>query len=184
MVCTVSDAAELDCIRRAQGGDARAFETLVDEYQGVLYHLALRMTGNPEDARDLTQNVFLKVWRNLGKYDAAYRFYSWVYRIALNEALNFVQRRKRHDELDERTVSTDPTPSEETSLREARRQIQDALMELTPEYRQVIVLRHYQNLSYEEIATVVGIPEKTVKSRLFTARQRLGVALQKRGVMR
>ena len=180
----MSDAAELDRIRKAQAGDGRAFEALVDEYHGVLYHLALRMTGNPEDARDLTQNVFLKVWRNLGRYDAAHRFYSWIYRIALNESINFVQRRKRHDELDDRAASSDPTPSEDRSLTEMQEQIQEALMELTPEYREVIVLRHYQNLSYQEIAAIVGVPEKTVKSRLFTARQRLGSQLRRKGVHR
>jgi RNA polymerase sigma-70 factor (ECF subfamily) len=178
----VNDSAELDHIRRAQAGDPRAFELLVDEYQGVLYHLALRMTGNSEDARDLTQNVFLKVWRNLGRYDASYRFYSWIYRIALNESLNFVQRRKRHDELDERIPADTPTPAAGAQAADRERLIQEAMQDLTPEYRQVIVLRHFQNLSYEEIAQMIGIPEKTVKSRLFTARQRLGVALTRRGV--
>jgi RNA polymerase sigma-70 factor (ECF subfamily) len=174
----MSDNPELAVIRRAQGGDARAFEALVDEYQGVLYNLALRMTGNAEDARDLTQTVFLKVWRNLASYDSRHRFYSWIYRITINESLNFVQRRRRHTELDDRLPDAGPTPEDELASNELGDHIQGALMSLSAEYRQVIVLRHFHDLSYTEIADVVGVPEKTIKSRLFTARQQLGERLR------
>ncbi len=178
----MSDDSELAVIRRAQNGDARAFEALVDEYQGVLYNLALRMTGNPEDARDLTQTVFLKVWRNLASYDPRHRFYSWVYRITLNESLNFVQRRRPHSELDERMPDTSAGPDDDASANETNTQIQGALMELTAEYREVIVLRHFHQLAYQEIAEILSIPEKTVKSRLYSARQLLGERLRQRGI--
>lgn len=178
----MSDDAELGVIRRAQNGDARAFETLVDEYQGVLYNLALRMTGNSEDARDLTQTVFLKVWRSLAHYDPRHRFYSWVYRITLNESLNFVDRRRQHSELDERMPSSDAGPDDQANATEMTEHIQGALMELTLEYRKVLVLRHFQQLAYQEIAEILSIPEKTVKSRLYSARQLLGARLRDRGI--
>ncbi len=178
----MSENPELALIHRAQRGDERAFEALVDEYQGVLYNLAWRMTGSPDDARDLTQTVFLKVWRNLASYDPAHRFYSWIYRITINESLNFVQRRRRHDELDDGIPDGVPGPADTLERIELGDHLQEALMTLSAEYRQVIVLRHFQELSYAEIADVAGIPEKTVKSRLFSARQLLGEALRRRGV--
>ena len=178
----MAENPELALIRSARDGDARAFEALVEEYQGVLYNLAQRMTGSREDAQDLTQTVFLKVWRNLASYDPQYRFYSWIYRIAINESLNFVQRRKRHSELDERITAGDPMPDEQASQGEVGQHIQEALMELSVDYRQVIVLRHFHDLSYEEIGKVLRVAEKTVKSRLYTARQLLGEALRQRGV--
>src|ERR1041385_539267 len=110
----MAENPELALIRSARDGDARALEALVEEYQGVLYNLALRMTGSREDAQDLTQTVFLKVWRNL----------------AINESLNFVQRRKRHSELDERITAGDPMPDEQASQGEVGQHIQEALMEL------------------------------------------------------
>jgi len=178
----MSDDSELAVIRRAQSGDARAFEALVDEYQGVLYNLALRMTGNAEDARDLTQTAFLKVWRNLASYDPSHRFYSWIYRITLNESLNFVQRRRPHAELDERLPASGAEPDENAHASEVGAHIQGALMELTAEYREVIVLRHFHQLAYQEIAEILSIPEKTVKSRLYSARQLLGERLRQRGI--
>ncbi|PYM08094.1 MAG: RNA polymerase subunit sigma-24 [Candidatus Rokuibacteriota bacterium] len=178
----MSEDPELALIRCAQNGDGQAFESLVDEYQGVLYNLALRMTGSSEDARDLTQTAFMKAWRNLASYDPRHRFYSWIYRITLNESLNFVQRRRRHAELDERIVATDPLPEDQANRSELGEHIQGALMELSIEYRLVIVLRHFHNLSYQEIGEVLAVPEKTVRSRLFTARRRLGEVLRLRGV--
>ncbi len=178
----MTNESELALIRRAQDGDPRAFEALVDEYQGVLYNLALRMTGNPEDARDLTQSAFIKVWRNLASYDPGHRFYSWIYRITLNESLNFMRGRRPHVELDERLPSEGAEPDDKTHASEVGAHIQEALMELTAEYRQVIVLRHFQQLSYQEIGEVLSIPEKTVKSRLYSARQQLGERLRKRGI--
>src|SRR5688572_12915977 len=94
---------ESELVRRCLAGEPSAFEPLVREYQGVLYHLAVRMTGNRDDAWDLTQTVFLKAYRALGSFDHQHRFYSWIYRIMMNESLNFVQRRRPQAELDEQT---------------------------------------------------------------------------------
>ena len=169
-------------VQRCRGGDRRAFGDLVDRYQKLVFNASLRMLRNPEDARDVTQTVFLKVFEHLADYDPKYRFYSWIYRIALNESINTLERRHRHepiagDEVDERRGAEDEVSSQQTGLR-----VQRALMTIKPEYRAVIVLKHFLDLNYEDIGQVLGLPEKTVKSRLFTARQLLKDALQASGM--
>jgi RNA polymerase sigma-70 factor (ECF subfamily) len=170
-------------VQRCRGGDRRAFETLVDRYHKPVFNAALRMLRNPEDARDVAQTVFLKVFEHLADYDPKYRFYSWIYRIALNESINVLDRRHRHepivgDEVDDRRGAEDEVGSMQTGVR-----VQRALMSIKPEYRSVIVLKHFLDLSYDDIGQVLGLPEKTVKSRLFTARQLLKDALQETGTL-
>ncbi len=169
-------------VRRCLDGDPGAFEELVVAYQGVLFHLALRMTGNQEDARDLTQNVFLKAYRALSSFDYQHRFYSWIYRIMMNEALNFLDRRKPQSELDEQLPDRSMGPEDRAHRGAIEDVVQDAIMTLPPGDRQVLALRHFQDLSYLEMADVLGVPEKTVKSRLYSARQRLGDELRRRGI--
>jgi RNA polymerase sigma-70 factor (ECF subfamily) len=168
-------------VERCRNGDRRAFEALVDRYQKPVFNAALRMLRSHEDARDVAQTVFLKVYEHLGDYDPTYRFYSWIYRIALNESINVLDRRRRlepisGDEIDERLGAEDEAASEQSAQR-----VQRALMTIKPEYRAVIVLKHFLELSYEDIGQVLQLPEKTVKSRLFTARQLLKDALQASG---
>jgi RNA polymerase sigma-70 factor (ECF subfamily) len=168
-------------VERCRRGDRRAFETLVGRYQKPVFNAALRMLRNPEDARDVAQTVFLKVFEHLGDYDPTHRFYSWIYRIALNESINVLDRRRRlepisGDEIDERLGAEDEVASEQSA-----RRVQRALMTIKPEYRAVIVLKHFLELSYEDIGQVLELPEKTVKSRLFTARQLLKDAVQDNG---
>jgi len=168
-------------VSAARAGDTRAFGTLVEAYGRPVYNVALRMSGNPEDARDLVQVVFVKAYERLDSFDGRSRFFSWIYRIAINESLNFLSRRKLQVELDEGLVSNERLPDERAASREEERMVQAALQDLTPEYRQVIVLRHFLELSHAEMGGVLRLPEKTVKSRLHTARLRLGEALRKRG---
>jgi RNA polymerase sigma-70 factor (ECF subfamily) len=168
-------------VERCRNGDRRAFETLVGRYQKPVFNAALRMLRNQEDARDVAQTVFLKVYEHLGDYDPTHRFYSWIYRIALNESINVLDRRRRlepisGDEIDERLGAEDEVESEQSAQR-----VQRALMTIKPEYRAVIVLKHFLELSYEDIGLVLELPERTVKSRLFTARQLLKDALQDNG---
>jgi RNA polymerase sigma-70 factor, ECF subfamily len=165
----------------ARAGDPNAFGALVDAYGRAVFNLALRMVGNREDARDLAQTVFVKAYQKLETFDGRARFFSWMYRIAINESLNWLSRRKSVVELDERLESGDPTPDVRAEASEEERMVQDALMDLTAEYRQVIVLRHFMDLSHTEMGGILHLPEKTVKSRLHTARARLGEALRKRG---
>lgn len=162
-------------VARCLNGDTAAFETLVRRYQRVLYTVAIRLTGNPEDARDVTQNTFIRAYERLETYDPARRFFSWIYRIAVNESLNLLRVRRPHEPLED-TVEADAMadPVERQQMGE---RVQQALKALSKEYREVIVLRYFGELSYEEIGETIGLPEKTVKSRLFSARQRLAEIL-------
>jgi RNA polymerase sigma-70 factor, ECF subfamily len=163
-------------VQRSLEGDSAAFERLVDNYQRVLFSVALRLLGNYEDARDATQNAFIKVYQRLDTYDPQYRFFSWIYRILVNECLNAKRAHGVEQPLsDDHRGPDDPGESLETA--ERKRAVRQAILALPLEYREVIVLRHFAALSYEEMAVAIGIPAKTVKSRLHTARQRLLEAL-------
>jgi len=160
-------------IERCQRGDRRALEELLETYQRPVYNAAFRMLGNPEDASDVTQAVFLKVFEHLDRYDPEYKFFSWIYRIAINESINQFKRAKRETKLDDTELSGARGPVEEAELDADSRRVQDALMTLQEDYRMVVVLRHFSEMSYREISEVLHIPEITVKSRLYTARQLL-----------
>lgn len=168
-------------VAAARGGDSQAFGALVDAYEGAVFNLALRMVGNREDARDLAQTVFVKAYLKLDSFDGRSRLFSWMYRIAINESLNWRSRRKQQVELNDGLESHEPLPDERAVASEEERMVQEALLDLTPDYRQVIVLRHFLDLSHVEMGKVLQLPEKTVKSRLHTARARLAEALRKRG---
>jgi RNA polymerase sigma-70 factor (ECF subfamily) len=163
-------------IRQTLAGDASAFGAVVTRYQKVLYSVAVRMLGNAEDARDVTQNAFVKAYQGLATFDSRYRFFSWIYRILVNECLNVIRSRRPQEPLTARLTAPD-SPFEAAAANERRLQVEAALQQLSPEYRAVIVLRHFAGQSYKEIADVLSIPEKTVRSRLYSARQTLGEQL-------
>jgi RNA polymerase sigma-70 factor (ECF subfamily) len=169
-------ADETALIRRTLDGDASAFETLVTCYQRLAFTVALRMLGNYEDAKDATQSAFVKVYENLDTYDPKYRFFSWMYRILVNECLNVRRGRRQTEPVDddcpEETNRTDAVEDEER-----RRDVRTAVLALPLPYREVIVLRHFAVMSYDEMSVALGVPVKTVKSRLYTARQRLAEML-------
>jgi RNA polymerase sigma-70 factor (ECF subfamily) len=169
---------ERELVRRCRQGDTRAFETLLDRYEKPVYNAAYRMLDNADDAKDVAQTVFLKVWENLGRYDPSYRFFSWIYRIALNESVNCLKKRSKTDALDREPESTTSGPDIAADEAIRSRQIQSALMNLKPDYRAVIILKHFVDCNYAEISRILDIPEKTVKSRLYSARQLLKEALQ------
>ena len=170
-----------ELVQKCLAGDRRQFESLVEQYQKPLYNSALRMTGNADDAADITQTVFVKAWLSLGKYNPQYEFFSWIYRILVNEAVDCINDRKRTTDLPEDCIADVDGPLEELSAKELEEVVDHALGELNLTLRQVIVLRHFAHLSYEEIGYVLEIPEKTVKSRLFTARRQLGELLTEKG---
>jgi RNA polymerase sigma-70 factor (ECF subfamily) len=177
----MDEREEIQLIERAQRGDGRAFGKLALEYQRVLFNLALRMTRNREDARDLTQAVFLKAYRGLGGFDTRRRLYSWLYRIMLNEGLNLLNRRREQEPVSEDLPGSHGSPEDHYHDTVIQETVQAALLELNVEQRQIIILRHFLHLSYEEMGEVLEIPAKTVKSRLFTARQSLAPILQRLG---
>jgi RNA polymerase sigma-70 factor (ECF subfamily) len=168
---------DADLVARCLRGEVEAFEPLVLRYQRVLFNVAWRMLGDREEARDVVQGAFVKVWEKLGTFDPRYRFFSWIYRIVLNESLNARGRRAPFDPL-VTDVPAPGGPEEALHSRERTDCLQAALQGLAEGDRQVIVLRHFAELSYSEIGDALGLAEKTVKSRLHEARQRLGRALR------
>jgi RNA polymerase sigma-70 factor (ECF subfamily) len=175
--------ADATLVRACLDGDQKAFEALVRKYQKPLYNLALRMVRDRDDAMDIVQGVFVKVYQKLASYDENHGFFSWIYRITINEAINFSRRGKRIDEYESGiTGAEEPAQEGAHEARELGDEIEKAIAMLKLDYRMVIVLRHYHDFSYEEMADVLLVPEKTVKSRLFSARQQLKDILTARGV--
>jgi RNA polymerase sigma-70 factor (ECF subfamily) len=168
---------DAELVARCLGGDVEAFEPLVLRYQRALFNVAWRMLGDREDARDVVQGAFVKAWEKLGSFDPRYRFFSWMYRIVVNESLNARGRRPPFDSL-VTDVAAPGGPEEALRSRERADCLQAALMGLTESDREVIVLRHFAELSYADIGDALGLAEKTVKSRLHDARQRLGRAMK------
>lgn len=169
-------------VQRSLSGDTEAFGELVGRYERPLFNAALRVLRDREDARDATQNAFVKAWRNLGQFDQSRRFFSWIYKIALNESLNRATRRKRSEELDDRLVDHNASPAADAERSEQSALLERAIAQLSEAHREVIVMRHWLDLSYDEIADALHLPAKTVKSRLFTARTRLAGILTTMGV--
>ena len=168
-----SDQALLE---RYRGGDRAAFTELVVRYQRPLYNAAFWVLRSAEDANDIAQIVFLKVAEQLDEYDPQYKFFSWIYRIAVNESLNLLRRNRREEALDDDVELPGPernNPESQFGAAELSRRIQGALMKLPTNDRIVISLRHFSECSYQEIGQILDLDEKTVKSRLYEARYRL-----------
>lgn len=176
-----SDIARL--VLESQQGSAEAFEELLSVYQKPIFNVAYRILNDYEDARDVTQNVFLKAYANLEKFDQKHRFFSWIYRIAINESINLRTAKRPQEDLDHAQIKESHTPEKALNQRELDESIQSALMSLGIDYRIVIVLRHFNQCSYRDMSDILEIPEKTVKSRLFTARCLLRESLSRMGVL-
>lgn len=162
-------------VRACRNGDRAAFETLLARYERPVYNVAIRMLRHPEDARDVAQTTFLKAYEKLEQFDFGHRFYSWLYRIAINESIDFLHSRQRYAPLDDEAEYADENrgPQEAYGSVQLEQRVEAAMMKLSPDQRAVITLRHFTECSYQDIAGILGIAEKTVKSRLFTARQLL-----------
>jgi RNA polymerase sigma-70 factor (ECF subfamily) len=185
----VSDDATL--VARTLAGDQSAFAGLVERYQGEVYHLALRYTRSREDAEDLTQEAFLRAFRALASYDPARPFGAWLYSITARLCIDHHRRRKvrpvsltRPEEgtsAEEREWEfADPTEGPEARLerRDEATRLSRLIDRLSPDYRLAILLRHAQDLSYEEIAEATGVPLGTVKARIHRARNQLRAWLE------
>ena len=178
----MDEEEDLLSVQRCLEGDRSAFGEIVDKYQKKMFNVVMRIVNDYDDAEDVTQAAFVKAYEKLGSFDPKYKFFSWLYRIAVNESLNLLNQRKNLEGLDESMVSTEKTPEERYNGIEASERVRDALLDLKLDYRTVIVLKHFQNLSYDEISYIIGVPEKTVKARLFTARFQLREILKKKGL--
>jgi RNA polymerase sigma-70 factor (ECF subfamily) len=179
----MNEAEDIAWIQQCLGGDRRAFEPLVTKYEKVVYNAAFRIVNNAEDAQDITQSCFIKAYENLRSYDPAHKFFSWIYRIALNESLNAVRGRRDHEPVHDNLLSHEKSPEELYHDQELKQNIERCIMSLKLDHRIVIILSHFQHLSYSEIGFVLDLPEKTVKSRLFTARQTLKDIVMKKQVL-
>lgn len=166
-------------VKRFLEGEADAAIGLVDRYQKRLFNVALRMLDNVQDAEDVTQTAFYNAFLKLRSYDPKHRFFSWIYRITVNEALNTLKRRKQVVTLEDIVVATGSAPDR---VADEEDQVGKALMYLKPDDRAVVVLRHFVAFSYEEIADALEIPVKTVKSRLHEARERLKTVIRNQGI--
>lgn len=167
---------DLDHVERCLRGETAAFRSLVERYERLLFTVALRMLGDREDARDAAQTAFVRAYQKLRTFDRRHKFFSWLYRILVNECLNVRRTWGRFEPLDPTLVAGDDPAAgaEQAELREA---VQAALLRLPAAQREAVVLRHYGGLSYRQMAEVLHVPEKTIKSRLYSARQRLGELL-------
>ena len=186
--------AEWELVQRAKQGDEESFGILVEQNQGRIYNLALRMTGNPDDALELSQEAFLNAWKGLGKFQGDSSFATWLYRLTSNVCIDFLRREKRRSALsmtifldDEEEARQAELPDErfsphvEAERRERRETLRAGLATLSSEHRRVLILRELEGLSYGEIAQVLGLEEGTVKSRIARARLALRNYLKKQG---
>jgi len=170
---------ERDRIAAALAGDAGARAWLVETFTPVSYGFAMRLMGDEQDARDAAQDTMLKVLRNLHRYDAQWRFSTWVLGITRNTCMDEYRRRRRKPVSEAVDVaSEEPSPADlcDAQLRSAA--VRSALEELPEIYREIIILYHYEHLLYREISELLNLPIGTVMNRLFRARQRLKVRLE------
>ncbi len=177
-------------VKLARKGDQHAFAEMVSLYKDKLYHLAYRMTGNRQEAEDVVQDTFLRVFKNLDSYDENQKFSTWIYRIATNQCIDRLRKKRKiysldaessdHEGLDGYTLlpSDDRTPESELLLSETQRLIQRAMETLPPKYKSVMILRYMQDLSLQEISDVLDMPVTTVKTRVHRGREFLRKRLE------
>ena len=171
-----------ESITRFKDGNLAAFSELVERYERVVFNCAFRIVGDMEDAADVAQSVFLKLYQHVESVDSSRPFFSWLYRVAVNEAFDHKRKKRPHDVFDEEVVeTTDSSPDLQLVQRDREVVLMRSMDHLSEEQRSVIVLRHFVELSYRDIAGVLDIPESQVKSRLYAARQRLKDILLKTG---
>src|SRR3954469_2788287 len=187
-------SGDADLVLRARACREDGFEELVRRYQRPIVAYVYRMVGDYDSALDLAQEVFIKVYNSLGRYRPEFKFSTWIYRIAHNAAIDHLRRlgTARIEEMEvegqegttfeKPLASKAPTPEQETERGERRAEIEEVVAQLPPAYRELIVLRHSHDLSYDEIAEVTGLPLGTVKNRIFRAREAMRELLVARGI--
>ena len=181
----LSNMTPEDLVRAALGGDQKAYKALFEMYRHAIFHIAVKIVRNPEEANDLVQETFIKAFGSLKTYDCHYRFSTWLYKIAANCSIDFLRKRKIDALSLDRPIETkdgevqmevpDNSYNPEQDLHEKERSfgIEEAIYSLPEKYREVIILRHKEDQSYEEIASQLHVPVGTVKARIFRARELL-----------
>ena len=185
-------ASDRDLVATAVSGVEGSFEELVRRYQRPISAYVYRMVGNYESALDLTQEIFIKVYSSLRRYRAEFKFSTWIYKIAHNAAIDHLRRTAtreqslvmgpENDQFDLPLESALLSPEQESERKERRGEIESVVRALPSNYRELIVLRHSQDLSYEEIVEVTGLPLGTVKNRLFRAREMMRQQFVDKGI--
>ena len=183
---------DIALVRRCQKGDALAFEQLVIKYRSKVFSMIYGMVQNEQDAWDLAQEGFVKAWRSIHRFKGQASFYTWLYRIVTNVAIDSLRRKsfKKTAEFDDEIAATqvepgsktmpqpDPMPHQGLEREEIRHRIEHAINKLSPEHRAVIVMKEIEELQYNEIAEALGCSIGTVMSRLFYARKKLQILLK------
>jgi len=174
-----------ELVETIRGGDTDAFETLVRRKTSKVYALCYRVIGNAEDARDISQLVFLKLWENLGKYDPQYAFDTWLYRMVTNVAIDFMRNRQSRDNAVNSNLrlvrtSTDADQAVMVQRKEIEGVFNDVSAVLSPKQKAIFVMNQMEDLSSAEIARTLGCRESTVRNHLFNARKLMQQQLQKR----
>lgn len=177
----MTEDTDADLVLRCRNGDRRAFDALVGRHARQVFTAAYRILHDREDAFDVTQTAFLSAYEHLDHYDPGQPFRGWLYRIAVNQALDLIRARRPAEALADEAVDDHQGPDELAARDADDIAIQGALTRLNVDYRTVIVLKHLQGCSYDEMAQILECPVKTVKSRLFTARQALRAILVAKG---
>ena len=177
-------------VRSIQAGDHQAFEMLVRRYQRQVANLVYLTMGNSDDVEDITQEVFIRVYRSLPKFKFDASFFSWLYRITMNLCIDEIRKRKiRHvfslDYLTEDTLEKNrkdkehPTAFDALKKEEKQKVVRSALQKLKPEHREILIMREYQDLSYDQISETLDLRLEAVKSRIFRARKEMKNLLNK-----
>jgi RNA polymerase sigma-70 factor, ECF subfamily len=187
-----ASATDTDLVATAINGAEGSFEELVRRYQRPISAYVYRMVGNYESALDLTQEIFIKVYGSLRKYRSEFKFSTWIYKIAHNAAVDHLRRSSTReqslmnggdgDQFELPIECRRLSPEQESERKERRVEIESVVRALPANYRELIILRHSQDLTYEEIVEVTGLPLGTVKNRLFRAREMMRQQFVNRGI--
>ena len=178
------DLTSREVIDKALAGNTEAFRTIVEDHQEFAYAVAFRFVGNEDDAEDLVQEAFVRLWKNLKSYRKEIKLSTWLYRIVVNLCLDFLKsnyRRRKQSNLDLNSgqfVQDSSTPEKEFQQRELMQIIQNTATELTPKQRAVFILRDLEELSVEEVIEILSMSAGNVKSNLFYARQKMSEKLK------
>ena len=188
----VRQISDADLVNHAVSGGEAGFEELVRRYQRPIVSYVYRMLNDYEASLDVTQEVFIKVYNSLSRYRAEFKFSTWIYKIAHNAAVDHLRRTATReqslvlgpegDTFDLPLESARPSPEQESEQKERRGEIEAVVRALPSNYRELIILRHSQDLSYEEIVEVTGLPLGTVKNRLFRAREMMRQQFVDKGI--
>lgn len=178
----MSQTSDGSLVSKTRRGDTDAFGELVQRYQHSVFNVCYRMLGERRDAEDLAQETFLRAYQRLSSYDDTRPFGPWIHRVAANLCLNYIKSQKPvamvlDEERDNPKEEIEGMPEYQQEHAEKANMIRNAILELRPQYRAAIELRHYQDLSYKEIASQLNLPLSDVKSHLFRARKQLAQEL-------